>query len=59
MNSELFSALEALEKEKQELTMTLEQQLDYKEIEKIGNRISEITDLIDEKELRWLELDEI
>jgi ATP-binding cassette subfamily F protein uup len=56
---QLAKDIEALEKEKQELTMTLEQQLDYKEIEKIGNRISEITDLIDEKELRWLELDEI
>ena len=56
---QLAKDIEALENEKKELTLKLEQQLDYKEIEKIGNRIGEITDLIDEKELRWLELDEI
>ena len=56
---QLAKDIEALENEKKELTAKLEQQLDYKEIEKIGNRISEISDLIDEKELRWLELDEI
>ena len=56
---QLARDIEALENEKKELTIKLEQQLDYKEIEKIGNRIGEITDLIDEKELRWLELDEI
>ena len=46
------------ETEKKELTSKLEQQLDYQELEKIGNRISEITNLIDEKEMRWLELSE-
>lgn len=56
---QLARDIESLENEKKELTIKLEQQLDYKEIEKIGNRIGEITDLIDEKELRWLELDEI
>ena len=56
---QLAKDIEVLENEKKELTLKLEQQLDYKEIEKIGNRIGEITDLIDEKELRWLELDEI
>ena len=56
---QLAKDIETLENEKKELTLKLEQQLDYKEIEKIGNRIGEITDLIDEKELRWLELDEI
>ena len=56
---QLAKDIEALETEKKELTSKLEQQLDYQELEKIGNRISEITDLIDEKEMRWLELDEI
>ena len=56
---QLAKDIESLEKEKKELTSKLEQQLDYQELEKIGNRISEITDLIDEKEMRWLELDEI
>lgn len=56
---QLAKDIEALETEKKELTSKLEQQLDYQELEKIGNRISEITNLIDEKEMRWLELDEI
>ncbi|MBR4157170.1 MAG: ABC-F family ATP-binding cassette domain-containing protein [Bacteroidales bacterium] len=56
---QLAKDIEMLENEKHELTAKLEQQLDYQEIEKIGNRIAEITDLVDEKELRWLELDEI
>ena len=56
---QLAKDIEALETEKMELTSKLEQQLDYQELEKIGNRISEITNLIDEKEMRWLELDEI
>ena len=29
------------------------------EIDKIGKRLAEINDLLDEKEMRWLELDEI
>ncbi|MBO7286953.1 MAG: hypothetical protein J6U85_01860 [Bacteroidales bacterium] len=37
----------------------MQEQLDYQEIEALGKRMNEITDLIDEKELRWLELDEI
>ncbi len=56
---QLAKDIEALETEKKELTSKLEQQLEYQELEKIGNRISEITNLIDEKEMRWLELDEI
>ena len=56
---QLAKDIETLETEKKELTAQLEQQLDYQELEKIGNRISEITELIDEKEMRWLELDEI
>ena len=56
---QLTKDIAALEIEKEELTVKMEQQLDYQELEKIGNRIREITELIDEKELRWLELDEI
>ena len=44
---QLAKDIEALETEKKELTSKLEQQLDYQELEKIGNIISEITDLID------------
>ena len=51
--------IENLEKEKKELTSQLENQTDYQEIDKIGKRLTEINDLLDEKEMRWLELDEI
>ena len=55
----LAKDIEDLENEKAELTAKMQEQSDYYELEKIGKRINEITDLIDEKELRWLELDEI
>lgn len=51
--------IENLENEKIELTARLENQTDYQQIDKIGKRLNEINDLLDEKELRWLELDEI
>ena len=37
----------------------MQDKLDYQELDKIGKRINEINELLDEKELRWLELDEI
>jgi len=51
--------IENLDKEKKELTSQLENQTDYQEIDRIGKRLTEINDLLDEKEMRWLELDEI
>ena len=51
--------IDNLENEKKELTSRLENQTDYQEIDKIGKRLNEINGLLDEKELRWLELDEI
>lgn len=51
--------IENLENEKIELTSRLENQTDYQQIDKIGKRLNEINGLLDEKELRWLELDEI
>ena len=56
---QLAKDIEDLEREKEELTVRMQGQLDYQELDKMGKRINEITDLIDEKELRWLELDEI
>lgn len=56
---QLAQEIEALEKEKAELTIKMQEQFDYQELDKLGKRMNEITDLIDEKELRWLELDEI
>lgn len=51
--------IENLENEKIELISRLENQTDYQQIDKIGKRLNEINGLLDEKELRWLELDEI
>ena len=56
---QLAQEIENLEKEKTELTVMMQEQLDYQELDKLGKRMNEITDLIDDKELRWLELDEI
>ena len=56
---QLAQEIENLEKEKAELTVMIQEQLDYQELDKLGKRMNEIADLIDEKELRWLELDEI
>ena len=53
------SFLKALENEKAELTAKMQEQLDYQELDRLGKRMNEITELIDEKEMRWLELDEI
>ena len=56
---QLTQEIEDLELEKETLTLKMQEQLDYQELDKIGKRINEINDLLDEKELRWLELDEI
>ena len=48
-----------LEDEKQALTEALNTETDYQKLQQMGNRLQEIKDLLDEKELRWLELDEI
>ena len=51
--------IQCLENEKLELASQLENLSDYVEIDKIGKRLNEINALLDEKEMRWLELDEI
>lgn len=56
---QLTREIGSLELEKEILTFKMQEQLDYQELDKIGKRINEINDLLDEKELRWLELDEI
>ncbi len=56
---QLTKDIESLENEKKELTTQLENQTDYQEIDRIGKRLTEINDLLDEKEMRWLELDEL
>lgn len=48
-----------LEEEKKNLTEALNIEGDYQKLQEMGNPLQEIKDLLDEKELRWLELDEI
>lgn len=56
---QIEKALPALEKEKAELTEKMtEANLPYEELEAIGNRMQEITEELEEKEMRWLELSE-
>ena len=56
---QLAKDIESLEMEKEEITVKMQEQIDYQEIERLGKRLNEIKDLLDEKEIRWLELDEI
>lgn len=48
-----------LEIEKLTLTEALNTETDYQKLHEMGNRLQDIKDLLDEKELRWLELDEL
>jgi len=58
---------ETLEKEIDELTKEKElvdlrlnaNDTSFEELQKLSNRIGEVTKLLDEKELRWLELSEL
>ena len=56
----LEKELQELNTEKQMLTDQLSSgSLDYPSLEKASNRIKEVSGLIDEKEMRWLELSEL
>ena len=57
--NQLAADIAALEAEKAQITETLNTETDYQKLQQMGNRIQEINDQLDEKELRWLELDEI
>ena len=55
----LEKEIEALNKEKTTVTESLNSgSLPFDELEKLSKRIGEITDALDEKEMRWLELSE-
>lgn len=56
---QLIADIAVLEAEKVQVTELLNVETDYQKLQQMGNRIQEINDLLDEKELRWLELDEI
>ncbi|MDA3943554.1 MAG: ABC-F family ATP-binding cassette domain-containing protein [Bacteroidetes bacterium] len=55
----LAGELEKLENEKGQLTEKLSTLSEYQDIETAAKRIEEINLTIDEKEMRWLELDEL
>ncbi len=55
----LQTQLADLEVEKSEISIKLSSQLSFEELRKLSDRMAEISKLIDEKELRWLELSEL
>lgn len=56
----LDQEIPALEKEKGELTEKIQDpNLPYEELAKASERLTEITDQLDEKMMRWMELDEL
>ncbi len=56
----LQKEIEKLEKEKTEINFQLnEGRLPYEQLQKLSQRIGELTALLDEKEMRWLELSEL
>ena len=56
--AQLTEEIAALEAEKQQISQEMNSVTDYQQLQQMGNRLQEIKDLLDEKELRWLELDE-
>ena len=56
---DLTKQIAELEAEKAAINEALNTETDYQKLHDMGNRLTEINDLLDEKELRWLELDEI
>ena len=56
---QLEKEIPQLEKEKAEITEKMSSaNLPYEELQKLSARITEVTQLLEEKELRWLELSE-
>lgn len=56
---QLTEEIAGLEAEKTELMQAMNLESDFQMLQNMGNRIQEVNRLLDEKELRWLELDEI
>jgi ABC transport system ATP-binding/permease protein len=54
----LDKAIPALQKEKETLELKLSEALPYEELQKASDRIQQIIQELDEKEMRWLELSE-
>ena len=55
---QLTEDIATLEAEKEQIHQTMGGVTDYQKLQELGNRLEEIKNLLDEKELRWLELDE-
>ena len=56
--AQLSADIAALEAEKEQIHQEMADVTDYQQLQAMGSRLQEIKDLLDEKELRWLELDE-
>lgn len=55
---QLTEDIAALEAEKEQIHQEMLNMTDYQRLQEKGKRLEEIKELLDEKELRWLELDE-
>lgn len=56
--AQLTADIATLEAEKEQIHQTMNEVTDYQRLQEMGERLQQIKDLLDEKELRWLELDE-
>ena len=56
--AQLTTDIAALEAEKEQIHQEMAKVTDYQQLQAMGHRLQEIKDLLDEKEMRWLELDE-
>ena len=56
--AQLTDDIAALEAEKEQIHQSMAEETDYQKLQEMGHRLNAIKDLLDEKELRWLELDE-
>ena len=56
--AQLTADIAALEAEKEQIHQDMSAVTDYQKLQEMGKRLEEIKALLDEKEMRWLELDE-
>lgn len=56
--AQLTTDIAALEAEKEQIHQEMAKVTDYQQLQAMGHRLQVIKDLLDEKEMRWLELDE-
>ena len=56
--AQLTADIAALEAEKEQIHQAMADVTDYQKLQTMGSRLQEIKELLDEKEMRWLELDE-